>query len=371
MKADLIDRIYECSFVPELWPDVLDELALLADARGAQLFAVREKVMSWTTSATLTETFQAYLDEGWFGQCTRRICLFSNNAPSFLVEHDFWTDQQLDENPIYRNFFRPRGLGWSASTGLAMPTRDNIVFTVERDFHRGPIEPEQVSVLNELRPHLARSAFISARLSLKNAQTANNTLAVLGLPALILDEGGAVIEANELMNELSDHVKWKARDRIALTDAVANEQLWAALPSLQAPGEQPVHSFPLRGADGRAALVVHIVPIRRSALDIFGHSYALLIATPVTARKAPPVELLRSLFDLTPAEARVARGLAAGDSIDDISAGGDVSRNTVRTQVKQVMGKMGCTRQAEVTALLASVALGTEVSSVTGSFQKQ
>ena len=34
LQPDLIDRIYECSFVPELWPGVLDTLAHLVDARG-------------------------------------------------------------------------------------------------------------------------------------------------------------------------------------------------------------------------------------------------------------------------------------------------------------------------------------------------
>jgi DNA-binding CsgD family transcriptional regulator len=215
-----------------------------------------------------------------------------------------------------------------------------------------------VDTLNELRPHLARAAFIAARLSLKNAQSANNTLAVLGLPALILDEAGVVIDANALMNDLPDHVTWRAQDRIAFSDARANELLWAALPALNQPSEGGVHSFALRGKDGRAAMVAHIIPIRRSAHDIFGRSYALLILTPVTARKAPPVELLRSLFDLTPSEARVARGLATGDSLDDIAASGGVTRNTVRAQLQQVLGKIGCTRQAEVTALLSSVALG-------------
>jgi hypothetical protein len=33
VKTDLIDRIYECSLVPDLWPGVLDELANLADSR--------------------------------------------------------------------------------------------------------------------------------------------------------------------------------------------------------------------------------------------------------------------------------------------------------------------------------------------------
>lgn len=359
MKNELIDRIYECSFVPELWPEVLDELAGLVDARGGLLFAVREKVLNWTSSSVLGDVFHSYVTDGWFARCDRRVCMFSNNQPTFLVEHDFWTKDQLDANPIYRDFFRPHGLGWSAGTGLMMPTGDNIVFSVERAFERGPIEKAQINVLNELRPHLARAALISARLGLKNAQSASNMLAAIGLPALILDPHGVVIEANALMVELPEHVQWLAHNRIALKDASANALLWGALPALDAPSTAPVHSFPLRGADGRAAMVAHIVPIRRSAHDIFGRSYALLVVTPVTGRRSPPVELLRSLFDLTPSEARVARGLAAGDSLDGIAQSGNVSRNTVRSQLQQVLEKIGCSRQAEVTAILSNIALGT------------
>jgi DNA-binding CsgD family transcriptional regulator len=357
MNEQLIDRIYESALVPELWPAVLDDLAQLVDARGAQLFAVRDKVMSWTTSATLTDIFKSYVNEGWFARCDRRVCLFSQNKPSFLVEHDFWTNEQLEANEIYRDFFRPHGLGWSASTGLAMPTKDNIVFTVERDFQRGPIETEKIEMLNLLRPHLARAALIAARLSLKSVQGAGNTLTALGLPALVLDEDGVVIEANAMMQELSQHISWGTQNRIMLNDKTANAHLSAALQTLESRTESNPLSFVMRAQADRPALVAHLVPIKRSASDIFGRSYAVLVATPVTAGRAPPVELLRSLFDLTPSEARVARGLAAGESLDDIADNGGVSRNTVRAQLQKVMDKIGCTRQAEVTALLSSVTL--------------
>ena len=362
MQPDLIDRIYECSFMPAMWPEVLDELAALTESSGGLLFAVRERVLNWTSSPTLQDVFSSYVTDGWFTQCTRRVCLFSRSQPSFLVEHDFWTQEQLEANPIYRDFFRPRGLGWSAGTGLMMPTGDNIVFSVERTYDRGPIERERIDMLNELRPHLARAALISARLNLQNAKGASNTLAALGLPALILDESGVVIEANQLMQELPGQVHWRAQNRIALSDARANALLWASLPALDKAGAA-VHSFALRDITGRAELVAHVVPICRSAHDIFGRSFALMIVTPITTRKSPPVELLRSLFDLTPSEARVARGLAAGESLDDIADHGGVSRNTVRTQLQQVLGKIGCTRQAEVTALLANMVIGPEASS--------
>jgi DNA-binding CsgD family transcriptional regulator len=276
----------------------------------------------------------------------------------FSLRVNNWTPEQLETNDIYRDFFRPRGLGWSACTGLAMPTQDNIVFTMERDYARGPVEKEKVDVLNELRPHLARAALIAARLGLRSAQGASSTLATMGLPALVLDADGTVLDANELTSSLQEHVHWRAQNRIALTDKTANDLLWASLPALGQSPEAAVHSFVLRGKDGLAAMVAHIIPVRRSAHDIFERSYALLVVTPLTARKAPPVELLRSLFDLTVSEARVARGLAGGASLDDIAASGGVARNTVRTQLQQVLEKTGCTRQAEVTALLSNIALG-------------
>ena len=79
--------------------------------------------------------------------------------------------------------------------------------------------------------------------------------------------------------------------------------------------------------------------------------------TPVTLPDAPPVELIQSLFDLTPAEARVARSLTTGDAVDKIAVGAAVSSNTVRAQVRGILEKTGLHRQAEVVALLGGMVL--------------
>jgi DNA-binding CsgD family transcriptional regulator len=357
VNTDLVDRIYECSVLPDLWPGVLDELAELTGSRGGLLFSARDRVLNWTASEDLSDIFRAYVQDGWFPRCTRRVCLFGQSQPGFFVEHDFWTADQLDNNPIYRDFFRPRGLGWSAGTGLQMPTGDHVVFSVEREHSRGPIEKAEVDRLNALRPHLARSALVTARLGLQRATGAKEALTAMGLPALLLNESGTVIEANSLIEGLGDHVQWRGRNRIALTDGRADDLLRAGLAALDGDPDQAVRSFPLRDADDRAALVVHMIPIRRSAHDIFAGSYALLVVTPVTAPAAPRIELMRSLFDLTPSEARVARGLAAGETLDEIASTGGVAISTVRSQLRLVLQKTGCARQAELVALLANVTL--------------
>ena len=212
MQEQLIDRIYECSIVPELWPDVLDELAQITDSIGGMLFSAR-KAVNWTASESVFDAFDTYVKDGWFEKCPRRTCMMGKSQPTFFVEQDFWNEEELAKNPFYRDFFHPRGLGWSAGTLLQMPTGDNIVFSIERQLDQGPIERNHVDRLNELRPHLLRSAFVSTRLGLQRAQGASETLSKFGLPALVLDAEGKFVEANDRAQSVADYVKFNEPGR--------------------------------------------------------------------------------------------------------------------------------------------------------------
>jgi DNA-binding CsgD family transcriptional regulator len=75
-----------------------------------------------------------------------------------------------------------------------------------------------------------------------------------------------------------------------------------------------------------------------------------LIPMPSKTRQAPSVEPVQSLFDLTAAEAHVARSLTMGQTVEEIAS--EVSPHTVRTQVRGVLEKIGSQRQADVIALL-------------------
>jgi DNA-binding CsgD family transcriptional regulator len=67
--------------------------------------------------------------------------------------------------------------------------------------------------------------------------------------------------------------------------------------------------------------------------------------------------VLQGLFDLTPAEARVAAAIAEGRTVEVIAAAANVSHETVRSQLKAVLGKAGVSRQVDLVQLLAGIAL--------------
>jgi hypothetical protein len=79
-------------------------------------------------------------------------------------------------------------------------------------------------------------------------------------------------------------------------------------------------SFPVRGPDAQVALIAHVVPIRRSARDLLSKSVGVLTLMPAKTPQSPSVELVQSLFDLTAAEARVARSLTMGQTVDEIAS---------------------------------------------------
>ena len=141
---------------------------------------------------------------------------------------------------------------------------------------------------------------------------------------------------------------------MSLKDRTANHLLRDAVVAIDLAGGS-VRSFPVRGIGAEAMMVAHVVPIRLSACDIFVRCAAALVLTPVTLPQAPPVELVQSLFDLTPAEARIARGLAVRRNRGGHCHGRGTSANTIRTHVRGVLEKTGCNRQADVVALLTAI----------------
>ena len=360
MGPELIDRIYESAFVPELWPKVLGELAEVAGARSGFLFVSRGAIHNWTCSTELgIERVTPLVKSGMIASTDRYRRMVHRAHSSFLPDYEVFTPNEMREDPFNREFLYPSGLGWAVATAVRLPTGDDFVVDLEREQTRGPVERERVVTLDRLRPHIARSALMATRLKLECARSATATLALVGLAAAVLDDGGRVVAANPLLEAMTSSVHWRAFGYLALGDKTADRLLRDAVADAGSNGGASVRSFPVRGADNEPSLVAHVIPIRLSARDIFTRSTAVLVLTPMTLPTAAPVELVRSLFDLTAAEARVARGLANGKTVDDIATDSAVTVNTVRAQVRGVLEKTGCARQVDIVAMLTAISATT------------
>ena len=178
---------------------------------------------------------------------------------------------------------------------------------------------------------------------------------MIGLPAAVLDPSGGVICANNLIQTLKNHISWITANRIALTDPGADLMLREGLALARQQRNSGGRSFPMRESTERGAAIVHLIPVVKGAHDLFEGGITVMVVTPLTTGSAPEADMLQGLFDLTPAESKVASSIGKGLTLEQIAKARNCSVETVRSQVKSVFAKTNTARQSEIASLLAGI----------------
>ena len=347
-----IDDIYEAAIVPEKWYAVLDRLAQIADAEGTLLFAAGPGTPRFLSSKAIQDTMEEWVASKWYLDNPRGQRLVPLDEPRFLTDLDALTIEEMDASDFYTELLRPRGLGWCVGTAVRAPSGDTLVFSIEKAHDKGPVPRSVTEQLDALRPHLARASILSARLGLDRAKSTIATLEAIGLPAAALASTGRVVSANEKFLANEARVRVGAGNLVQFASEPAQALLMEAISNVARSQTGFGRSIPVRATPTEPAFVAHIVPLRGGGLDVFTGALSIVFITSMVPNTSPPAPLLQALFDLTPAEARMASQITAGKSIEQISSATGIAQNTIRTHLKSVFQKTGVQRQAELVSLL-------------------
>ncbi len=354
-QDSLVDSIYEASVLPEFWPRVLRGFVEVAECRAAALVATNGDHFKWIGCSPLAEEV-ARKHYSYAGGQDRSRRLMAQQRAGFVSDREVYTEAEMLAEPLYTDYFFPNGFGRGIATAIHVPTGDTIILSAEGDYRLGEFSPAIYSRLDGLRPHLARSALISARLAFERARTAVETLSAIGLAACAVSRGGAVLVANAEFD--AESLLWTTRggDRVALFDRRADRLLYDALDLIST--ALGVRSLPLVARAGVPPAVLHVVPIRRAAHDLFAQAAAILVLTKASSTPMQSTPLLQALFDLSPIEAAIAARVAAGQTVESIAQTDEKSVETVRNQLKRVLDKTGCRRQVDLARLLTQLVPG-------------
>ena len=344
------DIIYEAALLPERWVDVLDRLAGIAGAIGSGLHTASAYGQNYVSSPAIRPVIDAWIRSGIIVN-PRSEYLVPLQEPRFFTDEDAVPRYVLEHDPYYA-VIREAGAGWCVGTTVRSADADTVIVSIERAFAKGPVPREAVEQLDALRPHLARAVLLTARIGLERARASLDAMAAAGLPACVLTATGRVLLANDGMRDLEPIARVGAADRLRLAEPGARARLDALLAGgLNGSGG----SLPIRGAEASGAAILHLVPFRRDARDLFSGASWLLYAVRPRPDATPGAELLCGLFDLTPAEARVVRAMMEGLDVGRIAARQGVQANTVRAQLKSVFAKTGVNGQVQLVRLLGAL----------------
>lgn len=257
-----------------------------------------------------------------------------------------------EKSRIYNEWIRPMGDDTFYAVGAAVRADWGVG---EIGFHRGkgqgPFGEEAIRTLSENLGHLHRMLNIRAQLA-KGSKIASSALNMLGQGIISLTEGGRILHLNasaEAMIGRGDGLcivngLLSARsiaDQTALKAAIAK----AAQPSGTEGSGLLVHR------SGGQSYVLSIVSVNTG---FTGRQILVLVTDPAARDESLPCRL-RALFNLTASEAHLAMRLSEGANPGEVAQERGTSLGTIRSQLKSVSAKLGCSRQAEIVALVKNL----------------
>lgn len=236
--------------------------------------------------------------------------------------------------------------------------------SIYRPMKAAPFEDKDVTLLSHLLPHL-RAAFETRhalRASELQAALGRHALAALETGILIVDADGQILLMNESTQRLvlDSGVLTFTRGRLATRTDVGRAALHGFLANLFQPakaGKPHPRTLRIARSGKLAPFQLRGQPISEDGKQwpqIPRPAAVLFLRDPQAAMQQHD-ESVAQQFGLSPTESWVTASLARGRTLQQLASERGVSRETLRTHLKNIFDKTGCRRQADLIALVLAV----------------
>lgn len=278
-----------------------------------------------------------------------------------IFDEDF-----VARDPFYQEFLIPYGGRYVSGTAVLRQDDTLVMLGVHRGVNSNKLRSDEMQMCQRLARHLSEAIQLHyATIKLKaRVRLGAQLLSRLQLPVIVVDAQRKVEQINDAAEALLRRARqmFLKNDSLYMTspkdDATFLLGLRGLLSSESADTEEQSRFFfkPEPGTTG-PLVALYISPLRPAeTLHAFSdHAVAMIVLHDENARVELDPYLLNMVYQLTPAESRVATALAQGASVKGIAQQHGVSAHTVRTQIKAVLAKTGAVKQSEVVARLMAL----------------
>jgi DNA-binding CsgD family transcriptional regulator/PAS domain-containing protein len=355
-----VDGLYEAIAAPEAWADTLDSLDRLFGSISAHLF-LWDNTTNRRVAAHRSRSFAENHPE-WdhFQRINpRRKILLGLPYGTPMNCADYLDDAAVQRSEYFVDYSLPAGRRYLLGTYVIKQASVVTACAVMRAPGQKPFDRSDTAMFARLMPHLRRAARIDRRLrgAREEGAWASAALDRLADAVLVVDASARIVRANaagRAMFEAAGPLRAKA-GRLRAGQDGESERLCRLIADAAGPmaasgtnsGGTIVLAMP--GGERWAVLVAPLMP-RAAVFDLSDRRLALVTASPLGVPGS--IELrLRQAFALTPAEARLAGRIIAGQRLEDISSELSISLATLRTQLKTVFEKTETRRQGQLMQL--------------------
>ena len=366
--SDLIGLIYEAARNQDLLPEMLTRVADHLGASGGMI--VRNDFrpgLTWIRVGRLDPGLtEVYVDRHVDNPYTRAFA--SVPEGQVVLASDMVDRDAVRRTALHADILAPQRIGDMVVCPYA-PWRSNkasggVSFTIlDRDAHRSR---EVLHRFRRIAPHLTRSLDLASLLSARTASDEPLRMALDCAPsaAFLLDGGGRILHRNgaaEVVLRQGDGLTAR-HDRLVATTAAGRGGLADLLAGCGSGSEggtgRAGGTLRIARPSGLAPYLLCVIPLPATAPRFAGPDepgMLLFVSGADSAHPGTAATLLRRLFGLTAAEAKVGALIATGIGISAAARSLAVSHETARRQLSVCFAKLGVNSQAALARLVTSL----------------
>jgi DNA-binding CsgD family transcriptional regulator len=347
-----VEEIYEALFDDEALARLPNIMAKAAKARSAMMFWQHQDGVSQSIA-------YSYFQPQWFEQYNdfaerdpyRNFAV--QNINRLILPNEVISPAAFERSAIYNELIRPNHDDTVFCTGSAIRSAWGTgIIGVHRGRTAKPFDKDDAARLKPVIVHVervlrARGEIASAR---RAAAFAQGALDAVGLIAITVRADGRVLHGNAAAEAIFARTDGLCvvGGRLSCTDHENRKRLEHAIAAATDAKQPMASAVAVARGPNEPAYLATVTPLVGRACD----SAALVLFRDPDMPDHSVSGQLRSLFNLTNAEAAVASDLANGLTLDQIARNRGVRIVTLRSQLKAVAAKTGCNRQAEIVALV-------------------
>lgn len=360
---DLLGAIYDAALDASQWEEALRRIARWIGLQG--VFLVNEDREEQRAGIFKTYGFEADLlvqYPDWTYDDPGRPVLYRQPPGTAVATNLYYSRRDWRRTAYFNEFGRTHRIEHQLGMRIAEDARRVLWFGSARGIDDTPLTPADTAKLNALGPHLKRAVQIGSQFAVAQEAGALATAVLEGLPTgvVLLDEDARSLYANPAAERLlagSRGASLRGRHLVA-DEPGPHDALRALVAGAVATGAgrgtSPGGRLLVEDAPVGERLVVHVFPCsdRRLPLDPAGRRVcAIVFLGRESDAIRPQPDVLRGLYGLTSAEARLAAALGEGTPLEEAADAFAISRHTARAQLRAVFQKTGVRRQADLLRL--------------------
>jgi DNA-binding CsgD family transcriptional regulator len=362
----LVGSIYDCAANPELWPHTL---GMIRDSVGGAyaLIGFIDTSEIANNGVPFVIRRNSEWDEEWLIKLESYTIM--NKLPdgggmNLAGVDQAWTQLSTTvgfrDTEFYKNWVQPQGLRDTINTQYVRRATMVGMLSIPSLASREPYGDAEARLTERLTPHVRRAMIINDMTDKGKLALAlyRKVLDHLSVPVYIVGQGRRMVFSNASGEKLLSDGNFltlsggtlQAR-RTAGRASALDEALDSASKGDAAIGISGI-GVPLIGNNGDR-VAAYVLPISGQDLrGAMGQGHCAVFVAKRGEQQPMAIEILRTLFDLTVQEARVAALIAKGDGPQAISEALDVSIHTVRTHLKHAFNKTQTADQTMLSGLV-------------------